>query len=101
MGDQRSRTSVVGVREFKTRLGRYLREVRQGRTIVVTDRGEPVAEIRPVGIGAEPSEAELDRLVALGRVTRTSKKPLAPFRPIKASGRPMSEAIVDAREDRL
>jgi hypothetical protein len=32
-----------GVRELKTRLGSYLREVRRGQTIVVTDRGEPGA----------------------------------------------------------
>ena len=30
----------VGARELKTRLGHYLREVRGGHTIVVTDRGE-------------------------------------------------------------
>ena len=41
---------VVGARELKTRLGSYLREVRRGRTIVVTDRGEPVAEIRPIAL---------------------------------------------------
>jgi prevent-host-death family protein len=97
----RASGDVVGVRELKTRLGRYLRQVRQGRTIVVTDRGEPVAEIRPVDLGSEGSEAEIDRLVALGRVTRTSKRPLARFRPIKLNGPPVSEAIVEARQDRL
>jgi prevent-host-death family protein len=39
---------VVGARELKTRLGTYLRRVREGRTLVVTDRGEPVAELRPL-----------------------------------------------------
>ena len=39
---------AVGVRELKTRLGSYLREVRRGQVIVVTDRGEPVAELRPI-----------------------------------------------------
>ena len=31
--------SVVGARELKTRLGTYLRRVREGRTLLVTDRG--------------------------------------------------------------
>ena len=36
----------VGVRELKNRLSRYLRLVRQGQTIIVTDRAEVIAEIR-------------------------------------------------------
>lgn len=101
MSSRNSKNNVVGVRELKTRLGRYLREVRRGRTIVITDRGEPVAELRPVSLGAAGSEGEIDRLVALGRVTRASKGPLAPFRPIRLNGRPVSEAIVEDRQDRI
>ena len=37
---------TVGVRELKTRLSHYLREVRQGEEVLVTDRGEVVAELR-------------------------------------------------------
>ena len=40
--------TLVGARELKTRLGTYLRRVREGRTLLVTDRGEPVAELRPL-----------------------------------------------------
>ena len=101
MSSRGSQNNVVGVRELKTRLGRYLREVRKGRTIVITDRGEPVAELRPVALSGAGSVGEIDRLVALGRVTRTSKGPLAPFRPIKLNGRSVSEAIVEDREDRV
>lgn len=101
MSSRNSKNNVVGVRELKTRLGRYLREVRKGRTLVITDRGEPVAELRPVSLGGAGSKGEIDRLVALGHLTRTSKGPLAPFRPIRLSGRPVSEALVEDREDRV
>jgi len=40
----------VGARELKSSLSRYLRRVREGESIVVTDRGEPIARIIPVGI---------------------------------------------------
>ena len=40
---------VVGVRELKNRLSEYLRLVRRGEEILVTDRGEVVAEIRQPG----------------------------------------------------
>lgn len=36
----------MGVRELKNRLSEYLRLVRNGEEILVTDRGEVVAELR-------------------------------------------------------
>jgi prevent-host-death family protein len=94
-------SKAVGVRELKARLGSYLRQVRRGRTIVVTDRGEPVAELRPIALPTSGAGAEIDRLVVLGHLTRTSKAPLAPFHPIRQKGRPLAEAIAQDREDRF
>jgi antitoxin (DNA-binding transcriptional repressor) of toxin-antitoxin stability system len=37
---------AVGVRELKNRLSEYLRLVRNGEEILVTDRGEVIAELR-------------------------------------------------------
>ena len=37
----------VGVKQLKTRLSEYLRLVRHGETVLVTDRDEVVAELRP------------------------------------------------------
>ena len=37
---------AVGVRELKNRLSEYLRLVRGGEEILVTDRGEVIAELR-------------------------------------------------------
>jgi antitoxin (DNA-binding transcriptional repressor) of toxin-antitoxin stability system len=37
---------AVGIRELKNRLSEYLRLVRSGEEILVTDRGEVVAELR-------------------------------------------------------
>ncbi len=92
--------ATVGARELKTRLGTYLQQVRQGRTLVVTDRGEPVAELRPLH-GKTDEDTTLERLKALGAVTRAERRPLTPFRPIRArGGRLVSDAIVTDREDR-
>jgi prevent-host-death family protein len=38
----------VGVRELKNRLAHYLRSVRQGQAITVTQRGKPVARLVPI-----------------------------------------------------
>jgi antitoxin (DNA-binding transcriptional repressor) of toxin-antitoxin stability system len=44
----------VGVRELKNRLSEYLRDVRAGERVLVTDRGEVVAELAPPGQSHEP-----------------------------------------------
>jgi prevent-host-death family protein len=97
----RRKPRQVGARELKTRLGAYLREVRGGATLIVTERGEPVAEIRPLPAGGTTEKARLDELVARGALTRSSAKKLSSFRPIPHAGRPLSETIVEDREDRF
>jgi prevent-host-death family protein len=44
--------------EAKTRFSEVLRQVREGATITVSYRGEPVAEIRPIRQKSEISKAE-------------------------------------------
>jgi prevent-host-death family protein len=40
---------TVGVRELKNRLSEYIRQARAGEGVLVTDRGEVVAELGPAG----------------------------------------------------
>jgi prevent-host-death family protein len=94
-----ARPATVGARELKTRLGGYLQQVRQGRTLVITDRGEPVAELKPLH-GSVGKDAKLEQLKAFGAITRLENRPLAPFRPVRASGPPVSDAIIEDRNDR-
>jgi prevent-host-death family protein len=94
------RHPTVGARELKTRLGGYLQQVRQGRTLVITDRGEPVAELKPLH-PAGTEDARLERLKALGAVTRLEDRPLAPFRPVRSRGSSISDAILEDRDDRV
>jgi len=93
-------TQLVGARELKVRLGKYLRQVRQGRTLVVTDRGQPVAELRPMS-GVSGAGAMLAQLEADGIVTRPTRKGLQPFRAIESRGPSLSTAVLEGREDRF
>ena len=92
--------NVVGARELKVRLGRYLQRVRQGDWTVVTHRGQPVAELRPIG-GEGGADARLTELEANGVLTRPTRKRLAPFRPIKGRGHSLSDAVREDRDDRF
>jgi prevent-host-death family protein len=58
-------SSEVGVRELKARLSAYLAAVQQGKEVIVTDRGRPVARLVPVERDVDEHRA---RLIAEGRL---------------------------------
>ena len=95
------KSSTVGSRELKTRLGAYLKRVRSGETIVVTDRGEPVAELRPIAVTEDATEQALQRMAAEGLITRgKGRGSLTPFRPIKLPpGVSLSELVIRERDE--
>ena len=68
---------------------------------MVTDRGRPVAELRPLDRQARADETQLAELVALGLLTHKEQVPLTPFRPIRSVGASLSTAITEDREDRF
>jgi prevent-host-death family protein len=43
----------VGTRELKSRLSEYLRRVKAGQTIIVTERGKPIGQIVPIKLSLE------------------------------------------------
>jgi len=56
----------IGVRELKNRASEIVREVRETQTsYVVTLRGEPVAELRPLGVRTiqERRQEEVDEVL--------------------------------------
>ena len=57
---------TVGLRELKNRLAEYVRDVRSGEGVLVTDRGEVVAELVPPGQATATSAAP-SGLVALSK----------------------------------
>jgi antitoxin (DNA-binding transcriptional repressor) of toxin-antitoxin stability system len=59
---------AVAVKELKNRLSEYLREVKNGEVVLVTDRGQIVAELRQPTAGAvlAAHDQALERLHAQG-----------------------------------
>jgi antitoxin (DNA-binding transcriptional repressor) of toxin-antitoxin stability system len=59
------------VKELKNRLSAYLREVRIGEVVLVTDRGQVIAELRLPSVRTVPSghDQALERLSAEGVLT--------------------------------
>ena len=91
---------TVGSRELKNRLGRYLGLVGRGETIIVTDRGKPVARLVPPEPEPETTysvEDLLKRLEAEGHLRRDTR-PFRRFKPIRVKGKPMSQMILEDRD---
>ena len=92
--------STVGARELKTRLGRYLNRVRRGDTIVVTDRSEPVAELRPIGDRRDPAAARLAKLAATGGLTLPARKGVVRIGAVRLTSGSASAAVTADRDER-
>ncbi|MCI0657017.1 MAG: type II toxin-antitoxin system Phd/YefM family antitoxin [Acidobacteria bacterium] len=64
---------VVGIKQLKAKLSEYVRLVKAGETVLVTERDEVVAELRPARRqtpAAGPLDDVLEALVASGEVSR-------------------------------
>ena len=85
---------------MKTRLGRYLNRVRRGDTIVVTDRSEPIAELRPLGRASDPPAASLAVFAATGEVTPPTRKSVVQIGAAPLRGGSGSAAVAADRDER-
>jgi antitoxin (DNA-binding transcriptional repressor) of toxin-antitoxin stability system len=95
---------TIGVRELKAQLSRVLREVRAGETVLVTDRGQVVAELRAPDGGTlieSRTERVFARLASAG-VLRLAESPREPYRasPIQAADGTARALLDEARDER-
>jgi prevent-host-death family protein len=90
----------VGVRELRQNLSRYLREVKEGESFAVTERGREVARLSPSG----PADSPLARLVAERGATMPRADLLSLARGSgnpPAEGPPSAQVLDELREERL
>jgi prevent-host-death family protein len=91
-------TVETGIRELRENLRAFLERVKNGDTVLVTERGRPVARI----VRAEADEA-YERLVLEGVITPAVR----PKRPIEFEGLPrlrgrptLSDIVIERRRSR-
>jgi antitoxin (DNA-binding transcriptional repressor) of toxin-antitoxin stability system len=74
---------AVAIKELKNRLSSYLREVKNGEVVLVTDRGRVVAELRLPSAGATVSahDQALERLCAEGALVAGLPQDARAYRP--------------------
>jgi prevent-host-death family protein len=94
---------VASISEAKNKLSALLDRVRNGETILIVDRGKPVARLEPAVSAAEDTDSKLSRLERAGiaeRGTGTAHPDIfrkKPPRPLK--GGSVLEALLEERRE--
>ncbi len=86
---------AAGIKDLKNRLSYYLREVKRGEKILITERNQVIATILPVERGEEDSK--LLSLVKEGFATWKGGKPVGSLRPVRIKGKTVSEIVLEDR----
>jgi len=90
----------IGVRELRDGLTGHLRKVKKGTPLLITDRGKPVAVLRPVSpedLGEEDGDAVLAALEAEGKIRwGRGKLSTRVVRP-RIRGTPLSQIVIEDR----
>lgn len=89
---------TVGVRELRDGLTRHLRRVRRGASVVISDRGEPVALLVPYRGRGRPKRFERLAAVLAGGLVHAAERPFAKRLPaVRGRGRLPSRLIAEGR----
>jgi prevent-host-death family protein len=85
----------VGTRELRNRFSEYLRRVKKGETIIVTEHGKVVAELGPA---KQSVEERIWAMVEAGLADWNGKKPEY-YQPkiVNRTGKLMSDIVVEDR----
>jgi prevent-host-death family protein len=86
---------TVGVRQLKEHLSRYLKRVKSGESIIVTDRKKEVAVLVPYGM--ETDEEKVLRSIQRGVAYWAGGKPKGMMPLIVSRGKKVSDAVLEDR----
>ena len=89
----------IGLREANQQFSKAMRAVRAGEEVILTERGKPIAVIKPLD-GSDTPRATIRRLEMAGflRAASTSQ-PLPSWKPRRLRGAPLSKTVRDERDD--
>jgi prevent-host-death family protein len=88
--------TTAGIRELKNRLSEYLRRVKAGETIIITEWGKPVGQIMPIQVDLT---SRLTKMADAGLVEWNGE--LVPrYQPkvVNRSQQLLSDLVIEGRE---
>ena len=88
----------LGLREANQHFSKAIKAVRTGQDVILTERGQPIAVIKPIREDQDRTAA-LERMSDEGLITLPSRRGSLPrFQPIRVKGKGLSQTILDDRE---
>ncbi|MEK6689925.1 MAG: type II toxin-antitoxin system prevent-host-death family antitoxin [Nitrospinota bacterium] len=91
----------VGLREVNIHFSKYMKMVKKGSEIVLTDRGSPIAVIKPLAQKEGSPEDRIKLLEEQGILQKAVKVKIPMHRLISISGKPVSKIVIEGRENRI
>ena len=85
----------VGVRELKGRLSHYLRRVKVGERLTITERGRLIAVLSPPVEG--PADQRIEAMLREGTAHWDGGKPTGSLRAARLSGASVADAVIEDR----
>ena len=93
----------LGLREANQQFSKAIKAVRAGKEVVLTERGQPIAVIKPIK-EQDARQVAMQAMVDDGFLKLPSRKgptPTPRWRPVKVKGKSLSQTVIDDREDRV
>lgn len=85
---------TIGIRELKENLSRYMKRVKSGEKIIVTDQKKEIAIIIPLG---KAKEEKIYQLIRRGAAFWSGGKPEGMPARIVSRGKSVSGAVIEDR----
>lgn len=90
----------MGLREANQKFSRLVKAVKQGKEVLLTERGKPLAVVKLIG-GRNDTQAVVRRLETVGLLRAASKRRTLPAWSARSMrGVPVSCAVMKDREER-
>ena len=91
----------IGIRELKIHLSKYMREVKEGKNVIVTERGKIIAQIMPLKTSKKEQDIRqvLFEMAQKGYILLPQHwgKPVNRPKRIRIKGTSFSDAIIEDR----
>ena len=86
---------TVGIKELKNKLSHYLRKIKKGEKIAITEREKIIATVVPVERADE--DFKLLSLIKEGFAVWKGGKPSGSKQPVRIKGKTVSEIVIEDR----
>jgi prevent-host-death family protein len=83
---------IVGIKTLKAQLSAYVAKARRGERVIITDRGEEVAELGPLS----PARQAVHALAQRSKLQWSGDKPTG-LKGVQVRGGAVSETVIEDR----